>query len=128
MNDNEIIKAFESLYKKLLDVRYDLKITTKEFRALNSVNALVNRQKAEIERLQKAGEEAVSCFNRMETLYKIKCKELEIAKSEARKEIVDKIKSKFTHKGKSTKYGEFTWDDVTSYELDNLLKEIEEMR
>lgn len=56
MTDNEIIKAFESLYKKLLDVRYELKITAKEFQALNSVNALVKRQKEEIERLQERSE------------------------------------------------------------------------
>ena len=49
----------------------------------------------------------------------------ETIKSEARKEIIEKIKSKFTHKGKSIKYGEFAWDDVKSYELDNLLKEME---
>ena len=111
MKDNEIIKAFGSLYKKLLDVKYDLKITAKEFKALNSVDALLNRQKAEIERY----------------LHSIKLLENDVqtAKSEARKEIIEKIKSKFTHKGKSTKYGEFTWDDVTSYELDNLLKEME---
>lgn len=55
MTDNEIIKAFESLYKKLLDVRYDLKITAKEFQALNSVSALVNRQKQQL-----ADERAIS--------------------------------------------------------------------
>lgn len=53
MTDNEIIKAFASLYKKLLDVRYALKITAKEFKALNSVNALVNRQQAENKREHK---------------------------------------------------------------------------
>ncbi len=52
MSDNEIVKAFESLYKKLLNVKYDLKITRKEFLALNSVDTLINRQKAEIEKLQ----------------------------------------------------------------------------
>ena len=35
--------------------------------------------KAEIERLTEAGNEAVRSFTRMETLYKIKCQELEIA-------------------------------------------------
>ena len=53
---------------------------------------LINRQKAEMERLQKAGEEAVSCFTRMESLYKIKCKELEVAKTEAVKKLVGRVK------------------------------------
>lgn len=63
MTDNEIIKAFESLYKKLLDVRYDLKITAKEFQALNSVSALVNRQKqqlAEERAISEIGAETIS--------------------------------------------------------------------
>lgn len=63
LTDTEIIKAFGNLYKKLLDVRYDLKITAKEFQALNSVNALVNRQKAEIERLQESIKEADEYFS-----------------------------------------------------------------
>ena len=58
--------------------------------------ALIKRQKAEIERLQKSLEEAVSCFNRMESLYKIKCKELEIAKSEARKEFAERLKEEMS--------------------------------
>ena len=52
---------------------------------------ITEKQSAEIESLQKAGKEAVSCFTRMETLYKIKCKELEIAKSEAIKEFESKV-------------------------------------
>lgn len=54
----------------------------------------VTEQKAEIERLQTTGGEAVSCFTRMESLYKIKCEELEAAKSEAIKEFWKMLKSK----------------------------------
>lgn len=46
------------------------------------------KDKAEIERLQKAGEEAVSCFHRMESLYNIKRVELKVAKAEAIKELM----------------------------------------
>ena len=53
MTDNEIIKAFESLYKKLLNVKYDLKITQKEFLALNRVDTLINRQRAKIDDLER---------------------------------------------------------------------------
>ena len=40
-------------------------------------------------RLHESGKKAVSCFTRMENLYKIKCKELEVAKSEAIKEFAE---------------------------------------
>ena len=53
MTDNEIEKYFLSLYKKLLNVKYDLKITQKEFKALNSVNALINLKNAEIDDLKR---------------------------------------------------------------------------
>lgn len=54
--------------------------------------AKIAELEAEVERLQKAGEEAITCFNRMESLYKIKCKELEVAKSEAYREFASKLK------------------------------------
>lgn len=53
----------------------------------------VDHQRAEIERLQKEGREAVDCFNRMETFYKIKCKELEVAKPTAIEEFWTKVRS-----------------------------------
>lgn len=49
-------------------------------------------------------------------------------KSEARKEFVERLKAKLTYKGKNTKYGDFTWGDIKSYELDNLLAEMESER
>lgn len=58
MTYNEINKYFLSLYKKLLDVRYELKITANEFKALNSVNALITRQQAKIEK-SKANNKAI---------------------------------------------------------------------
>ena len=86
---------------------------------LKDALALINRQKAEIERLKKAGEEAVSCFNRMESLYKIKGKELEVAKTEAIKEFWDRLKAeKFIHKN----FGELVYVE----DGDNLAKEMTE--
>ena len=52
----------------------------------NDALDLINRQKAENERLTETSEEAVSCFHRMESLYNIKCMELKVAKTEAYKE------------------------------------------
>lgn len=54
MTDSDIVKAFESLFKKLLNVKYELKITQKEFLALNRVDTLIKRQQEEIERLRNA--------------------------------------------------------------------------
>lgn len=51
-----------------------------------------DQQKAEIERLQKAKEDALKCFIRMESLYKIKCEELEVAKTKAIKEFEERLK------------------------------------
>lgn len=80
---------------------------------------IIWKQITEIERLQKTSEEAVNCFTRMESLYKIKCKELEVAKSEARREFWNKLKQKEQ------------WDvDLPNYVFvsdgDNLLKEMED--
>ena len=80
--------------------------------------ALIKRQKAEIERLQKSLEEAVSCFNRMESLYKIKCKELEIAKSEAIKEFAERLKENYCF---TDRWGKI----IPISTVDNLVKEME---
>ena len=86
-------------------------------RAINDILPEYARQKAEIERLQEAGKEAVSCFTRMESLYKIKCKELEVAKSEAIKEFWDKLKKEtMTHRN----LGEIVYVEVG----DDLVKEM----
>ena len=76
--------------------------------------------KHEIERLQKAGEEAVSCFTRMESLYKIKCKELEIAKSEAIKEFAERLKKETFLANARGSVEHVLWID----EIDNLVKEM----
>ena len=86
MTDNEIKKALEWLEKLKRDTDVSewaesLKIILNEY----------NRQKQEIERLKKSVKEAVSCFTRMESLYKIKCKELEVAKSETIKEFAKRF-------------------------------------
>lgn len=65
----------------------------KNERIIELADKTIKAQSAEIERLQKAGEEAVSCFTRMESLYKIKCKELEVAKSEAIKEFAERYEN-----------------------------------
>ena len=54
---------------------------------------LINRQKAEVEELETATDEAVSCFYRMESLYHIKCTELKVARAEAVKEFAERLEN-----------------------------------
>lgn len=87
MTDEDIIKALGCCNTDVRENTCPKCAFYKEHRCstlmLNAVSGLINRKNAEIERLQKSLEEAISCFNRMESLCKIKCKELEVAKSEA---------------------------------------------
>ena len=85
---------------------------------------LINCQKLEIERLQESGKEVVSCFTRMESLYKIKCKELEVAKSEAIKEFAEKLKGYAIGENGSKEKAYFF---VEVQDIDNLVKEMTEV-
>lgn len=96
---------------------------------------LINCQKLEIERLRESGKEAISCFTRMESLYKIKCKELEVAKSEAIKEFAERLDEGIqeNHYYTSTKdmgnrkaYAHITNIKDFSQYIDNLVKEMTE--
>ena len=108
----------EQLVKYTLDLINRLQVKNKEFdEKLVIQRGLIDRQKAEIERLHFLLKDN---WARIEELDKLN----ETAKSEAIKEFAERLKAKFNHSGKSTKYGEFTWDDVTSYEIDNLVKEM----
>ena len=51
--------------------------------------ALLREKDAEIERLKAAAEEAVRSFTRLETLYNLKCKQLETTRAEAITAFVD---------------------------------------
>ena len=101
MTDNEIIKALECLAGTEImckDCSFS-RFESRGFACKKNVSTaaidLINRQKAEIERLTEAGKEAVSCFTRMESFYKIKCKEIEIARAEAIKEFAEGLKKHF---------------------------------
>ncbi len=111
MTDNEIIKLYE-VCKKLTECRgcgaYDTEFCLDKHPEM--ITDLINRQKAEIvelqhkiescnseiKRLEEAGEEAVSCFTRMETLYKIKCKELEVVKNRSNSVLLPDLKYRQT--------------------------------
>lgn len=110
MTDNEIKQALPFLAKYCKDEYNDIRVDEVLLGASDFINRLktknnqldetiqqlaeeINRQKAEVERLQKAGEEAVSCFHRMESLYNIKRVELKVAKAEAIKEFAERLKA-----------------------------------
>ena len=115
MSDNEIINKLSEAADQITGGSVShVGILADDFFAIYN---LINRQKAEIEELRK-GFTADADYFASEYDSKIK--------SEAIKEFAERLKAKFIHSGKSTKYGEFTWDDVTSYELDNLVKEMTE--
>lgn len=123
MTDNEIIKALRCCYREDGSCQYcplwkkDCSSCVKELIKL-SVD-LINRQKAEIEELKKEAKRVSDCCRLCDKSY---VERLKKAKSDAIKEFAEMLKSKFTHRGESTKYGDFTWDDITSYEIDNLAK------
>ena len=114
------------LFKDVLDLIFRLKGESNKYRNLSQAHKAelrrvypqIAEQKAEIERLQKAGDEAVSCFIRMESLYKIKCKELDVAKTEAIKEFAERLKEINNNRG--------WFCGVYNHDIDNLVKEMAE--
>jgi hypothetical protein len=120
VTDSDIVKAFESLFKKLLNVKYELKITQKEFLALNRVDTLIKRQQEEIGRLC---EEA----NHYQTLWCKAEEDAHNAKTEAIKEFATKLKRRCC---KLTKYDEGGWDmhvyAVYVDDIDNLVEKMTE--
>ena len=127
MTDNEIIKALKCCGRKHNE-KNDTHCKNCQFKSYlpcvaflcDRTTDIINRQKVEIERSQKTGEEAVNFFTRMETLYKIKCKDLEVAKLEAYREFAELVKLEF--------YKEFDEliPSIMADKIDNLVKELKE--
>lgn len=112
MSDNEIIKALECCNSEkeslCFECPYHLCSPACLTRRNTDIIDLINRQKAEIEKLKEASEEAVSCFHRMESLYNIKCMELKVAKAEAVKECLEWVLSLFPEDKNFTTISRFT--------------------
>lgn len=114
MTDNEIIKALEE-YVKENKFEYFHSNTIGEYPLIRKAFDLINRQQAEIERLNEL----------LETRHKVfetKCEELEIAKAEAYKEFAERLKENINKR--------FVEDNTMIYrcvhikDIDNLLKEL----
>ena len=97
-------------------------------KALQSALDIITRQKAEIERLKEHLKEVCSCYHRMESLYNLKCKELDISdrllernKSEAIKEFAERLKEKSFYCARTDGKDNFM---VLEMDIDNIVKEM----
>ena len=122
MKDNEIIKALECCsmqsYPACKECPYHDNYSKRDCISLRNadIKDLINRQKAEIERLQKAIKVQDIMIEQQD--YKLKT-----AKSEARKEVAERLKKK-AEIVSGGDYG-FTYE-IREDEIDNLLAEMEE--
>lgn len=147
MTDNEIIKALEccidsSHFGDCFELGCPIASADgcdayEDDKLLKSALDLITRQKAEIERLGTATEEAVACYNRMESLYHIKCVELKVAKAEAIKEFAERVSEMITEVYNKHIFGYsdlsdkekdavINFSDDVSSGVENLVKEITE--
>ena len=104
MTDEQIIKALECCVKtEFISDCAKCEMFAFDCKDILIENALVfiNRQRAKIEQ------------------------EINQIKSEARKEFAESLKDKLLGMGTNTTYGKFKYCVVKSYEIDNLLKEME---
>ena len=132
MTDNEIIKAVECCTGNTKCCECPM------FRTPNCMNKafgyaldLINRQKAEIERLEKENKDKERAYTDEYCLRKewqSKCRDLleekQTVKSKSIKEFAEKLKERLTGIGRSTTYGNFEYGTIKSYELDSLVKEM----
>ena len=127
--DNEIVKTLECCKKatNYEDCKncYYVKCTNPRgcYRELlNDVLDLINRQKEEIERLEKNLETETNHITRLENQIERLLQRLKTAKAEAYKEFAERLMKKFDIKG-------FTWFEIEEKlfieEVNNLLKEME---
>lgn len=135
MTDNEIVKAFECCCVE--EPRPNCKECPIEGACANcdldyEVFSLINRQKEEIERLEKEKESIKYCYeqareynNQLAESCETNCKKFNMTtRAEAIKEFAERLKENLTGIGRSTTYGNFEYGTVKSYEIDNLVKEM----
>ena len=126
MTDNEIIKAMQCVTGNDVscsECAYQKALPFPSCRKMCAKNALdlINCQKAEIERLEK---ELMKCKLEKEMLYNLGTE----IKTVAIKEFADRLKDRLTGIGRSTIYGNFEYGTIKSYEIDNLVKEMTEVK
>ncbi len=115
MSDEDIIKWLERLHRRILETNFCADVTESEIIALVEVKNIINRQKAEIERLtsQKMSREQDRDYWMAQT--RIARDNITFAKSEAIKEFAERLKA------------ESYLNDGVFY-IDNLVKEMTESK
>lgn len=120
MNDNDIkiiCEKIESLHDKILKNKFAEKVTESEMLSMVLVVMELNRQKAEIERLNRAMDTMIIEHKRL----------IANARAEAIKEFAERLKESAFACDVSFGYGrEHCEEAVTVLEIDNLAKEMTE--
>ena len=120
MNDNDIkiiCEKIESLHDKILKNKFAEKVTESEMLSMVLVVMELNRQKAEIERLNRAMDTMIIEHKRL----------IANARAEAKKEFAERLKESAFACDVSFGYGrEHCEEAVTVLEIDNLAKEMTE--
>ena len=123
MNDEAIKKALKDFYHRAENTNLSYHIFESEREALKEALAHINRQQAEIERLQGAVQEWVDgkCLSQKHLLMIGNLQnEIEQAKTEAIKEFAERLKEK-----QRTFIGdEYAYEFIPSIEIDVLLAEM----
>ena len=117
LTNNETIKALEGA---ILNAKgCDSKVWSIEIYKLENALDLINRQKAEIERLEEESADKERAYTAEYYLRKELKTELKTAKSEAIKEFIDELKNRVVNK--------YEYTDIRVFkEIDNLVKEMTE--
>ena len=125
LTDNEIVKSLESLLDRMR--AYESQQASIGKGLVEDIISMYNRKNAEVERLNKTVvdlntnlSESIHCFTRMESLYKIKCKELDVAKAEAIKEFAERLLKKELE----SKYFSHIAFQALNFDTNNLVKEM----
>jgi DNA repair ATPase RecN len=129
--DKAWVEAFE-LCKQALQERegqqaeIDFLQATKDLNQaeFNEIKSELELKKAEIERLEAARKVAAYGFNSMETLYKTKCKELEVVKTNVIQKFAERFKEKASiQRDRVTGIPCYV---ISNYKLECLVKEMME--
>lgn len=128
MTDNEIIKALECCnFGYECDYCPDNNENWCVLDIKLQILDLINRQKAEIEKLKQENEFFRKTITQnAQRALEVTVEEIEKTKSEAIKEFAERLKDGLRGIGRSTIYGNFEYGTIKSYEIDNLVKELTE--
>ena len=109
--------------ERLIDMRHKMAMELSDF--VDRKDCVINSQKAEIESFNVELNAMRGAANSYKLENERLLQKLQQAKSEAIKDFAERLKEKLLGMGTNTTYGKFKYGTVKSYEIDNLLKEME---